>query len=251
VLAMVKHGGDRTLESRALSNLGAAYQYLGLFDKARKYLEDGIALCDLIGDRQSHAYNVVNLGGVMLLSGDPQAAQRLFEQGLSEAAVVDDAGLRAGILWELGRLVEIAGDCERAIRYLEEARGIYTETGMVARIMETAALLAQCALGQGRSEDARHAATQVWSYLQTQGTAAMDEAVATHLTVAEVFAALAELTGAGNDRSTVWAVVAAGYALVMARAERISDPQWRRSFLENVPANRAIVAWRQQLQKNG
>ncbi|MBK9710398.1 MAG: AAA family ATPase [Kouleothrix sp.] len=241
VLELVRRGGDRALEARALSNLGAAYQYLGQFDQAQQYLEQGLALCDMIGDRHGHAYNVVNLGGVMLLSGDSAAAKRLFEQGLSEATAVDDASLRAGGLWELGRLAELSADDASATSYLQEAYQIYTELGMVARVMETTALLARSALGQGRPAEAREAAMQVWRYLQEHGSAAMDEAVPTYLTIAEVCEALASSTGALADGATVRTIVAAGHALVMARAERISDPLWRRSFLENVPSNRAVV----------
>lgn len=52
-------------------------------------------------------------------------------------------------LWELGRLAALSGEHAGATCYLEEAHQIYTELGMVARVMETTALLAQFALGQG------------------------------------------------------------------------------------------------------
>ncbi|QLQ08635.1 MAG: tetratricopeptide repeat protein [Anaerolineae bacterium] len=103
VLTLVRRTGI-ALEARALSNLGAAYQYLGLFDEARAFLEQGLALCALTGDRHGRAYILVNLGGVSMLSGDLRSARRLIEQGLSEANDLDDASLRAGGLWELGRL---------------------------------------------------------------------------------------------------------------------------------------------------
>jgi len=249
VLELVQRSGDRTLESRALSNLGAAYQYLGLFDDAQRYLEKGVALCELIGDRHSHAYNVVNLGGVMLLCGDLGAAKRLFEQGLSEATAVEDACLRAGELWDLGRLAAISGDYGSAIQYLAEARQIYTELGMTARSMETMALFAKCALGQNRLEDARHDAGQAWSYLQEHGTTGMDEALPTHLALAEVFETLAASTPAEAEDPTVRAIIEAGYELVMARAARISDPRWQQSFLDNVPSNRAMVERWQRIKR--
>jgi DNA-binding SARP family transcriptional activator/tetratricopeptide (TPR) repeat protein len=237
VLDMVRRSGDYTLESRALSNLGAAYQYLGRFDEARRYLEAGIALCDLVGDRHSRAYNVVNLGGVMLLCGDP-AAKSLFEHGLIEATALDDASLRAGMLWDLGWLTEMAGEYEHAIAYLENARQSYADLGMLARQMETDARLAKCAVGQGHMGAARERALTVWDYLREHGAVAMDEALPTYLALAEVFEAL------GDDAMTQ-SVIVAGYELVMTRAAQISDSLWRQSFLENVPSNQAVVArWR-------
>jgi hypothetical protein len=43
-------------------------------------------------------------------------------------------------------------------------------------------------------------------------------------------------------------VLEAGYNLLMDRAARIEDPTTRRSFLENVPANREIVETWERLQ---
>jgi hypothetical protein len=43
----------------------------------------------------------------------------------------------------------------------------------------------------------------------------------------------------------------AGYRALMELADKLSNPEWRRSFLENVAENRAIVAWWQRLQEDG
>lgn len=241
VLTLVRRTGDRTLEARALSNLGAAYQYLGLFDEARAFLEQGLALCALTGDRHGRAYILVNLGGVSMLSGDLRSARRLIEQGLSEANDLDDASLRAGGLWELGRLDLLLGAAATARAYLEEARRIYHAHALTARVMESDALLAQCALLQGDPEQARQLAHTVWRYLRERGTAGVEEALLTYLTLADVFEALADADTASPDAVTLRAVLQEAKALVMARADRISDPHWRRSFLDNVPANRAAM----------
>lgn len=248
VLDLVRRRGDRALESRALSNLGAAYQYLGLFDEAQSCLEEGVALCELIGDRQSRAYNLVNLGGVLLLRGDLAAAQALFEQMLVEAAVVEDASLRAGLQWDLGWLAQLSGDYEQAIQWLTTARQTYLELSMAARAAEATALLGRCALGQGQPAAARQEALQAWRYLEEYGAAAMDETVVTYLSVMMVIAATALETAVPGE-PIAQMVAEAGYGLVMTRAEQISDPQWRQTFLENVPANRdMVVCWRQMQQ---
>ena len=36
-------------------------------------------------------------------------------------------------------------------------------------------------------------------------------------------------------------VIETGYRELLARARKISDPQWRQAFLENVPHNRALA----------
>jgi len=235
---LVRRDGDRKLEAQALSNLGGAYQCLGQFDLARRYLEQGLALCDLIGDRHAHAYNVANLGDVRMLSGDLAAARRLFEQALGEASAVDDIALRAGELWKLGHVAALSGDHAGAIRYLDEARQMFANLGMAAHAMEPTALLARSALGQGRTDDAETTADEAWSYLREHGPEGMEDAVLAYLTIAEVYEAIG---GAAANETTVRTIVEAGYALVMARADRISDPRWRASFLANIPSNRAMV----------
>lgn len=245
VLELVRRTGDRALESRALSNLGAAYQYLGLFDDARAFLEQGIALCALTGDRHSRAYNLVNQGGVLMLSGDLAGARRLFEQGLSEANELGDVHLYAGQLWELGRLDILTGAPATARAHLEEARRIYSDHALTARVMESDALLALCALALGEPQQARQLAGTVWRYLHESGTVGMEEALSTYLALADVFESLAGADAASPEAAARRAVLQEANALVMARADRISDPRWRRSFLDNVPANRAATTrWR-------
>jgi hypothetical protein len=34
----------------------------------------------------------------------------------------------------------------------------------------------------------------------------------------------------------------AGYRDLMARADKFTDPEWRQSFLDNIPEHRALVA---------
>ena len=53
------------------------------------------------------------------------------------------------------------------------------------------------------------------------------------------------LAAAGQDQEARLALQSA-YELVMARAEKITDPSLRKSFLENVPINRQIA---QEVQK--
>ncbi len=240
VLIQARQSNAPGLESRALSNLGAAYQYLGRFAEAQRALEEGIRICELINDRLCRAYNVVNLGGVMLLRGDLITAQRFYKEGLEEATALGDENLRAGMFYDLGWIAERQGDYAEATQYLETARQIYTELEIEAQFMEINARLAKCALGQKEFDKARAYAVQVWNYLKEQGNIAMEEDIPIHLALAEVFEA-------GEDQKTAREVIQAGYRLVMERAAQISEDQERRSFLENVPYNRAIVEWNEKL----
>jgi hypothetical protein len=83
-------------------------------------------------------------------------------------------------------------------------------------------------------EEARRLALEVWGYLKEHGRAWVTYPSRAYQTCADVFDAL-------DDRETSRAVVEAGYRELMAYADRIDDPAWRKSFLENDPFNRALV----------
>jgi hypothetical protein len=74
----------------------------------------------------------------------------------------------------------------------------------------------------------------IWTYLQEHGTKGMTFPVWAYQTCADIFDALGE-----PERSRT--AVEAGYRELMTLAEKISDSEWRASFLENVPEHRAIV----------
>jgi hypothetical protein len=69
--------------------------------------------------------------------------------------------------------------------------------------------------------------------LSQHGTAGIERPTLCYQTCADIFDAL-------GDPQTSRAAVEAGYRQLMTRAEKISDPDWRRSFIDNIPEHRAI-----------
>ena len=124
---------------------------------------------------------------------------------------------------------------QEATASFREAMEIQQRIGYLAYSTEARAGLARCALAAGRAGEALEHIHPVWDYLREQAAAGMEFAVWAHLTCVRVFRA------AGHPEESRRAL-AAGYQQLMERASRISDPAWRRSFLENVPENREIVA---------
>ena len=94
---------------------------------------------------------------------------------------------------------------------------------------------ARCLLALGRREEALPLATEVWEYLREHGTVGMENPSRAYLCAADVFAAIE--TGGVSAQ----ALIEAGYQDTMQRAEKISDLEWRQSFLENVVENRMII----------
>jgi len=107
------------------------------------------------------------------------------------------------------------------------------------------AVEARCLLALGQREAARQLATEVWAYLCEHGTDGIDYPSRVYVCVADVFGAI-ETPGVSARE-----VIKAGYRDLMQRAAKISDADWRRSFLENAAENRAIVErWESRSDSN-
>ena len=232
--------GNRAQEAAGLGDMGFKYVSLGLYRLARVTLEQALALDDAIGARRSRAYALQNLGLASFRTGDARAARRILDQSLSEMVAVNDAFGRAGTLFYLGLVLEQAGDTSGAKRRFEEASGISTDLGARAFAVDCWAGLARCALAQAQQDEARRHATDIQNYLREHGAKGLEAPVWAHQTCADIFDAL-------NEPELARSAVEAGYRELMDRAGKISEPEWRKSFLENVAEHRAIVEMREQM----
>jgi tetratricopeptide (TPR) repeat protein len=226
--------GDRKQEAAGLVNLGNNYMLLGMHRQARAAIERALLLAGAVGARRLRAYGFMNLGSTYWLSGNIRMARRLMEQALDDIVGLGDVFGRAMILQFIGEVLEDAGDAAGAERWFAEAKEILTRIGVIPETHEMSAGLARCALAQAQLEEARRLALEVWNYLKEHGGPGMSYPSHVYQTCADVFDAL-------DDRETSRAAVEAGYRELMAYADRIDDPAWRKSFLENDPFNRALV----------
>ncbi len=178
--------------------------------------------------------NLINLGEIHYFSGDNRTALRLEEEALGEARSLGNSTNEAVSLNELGLILEALEDWSAAERRYTEAREISRILNAPALEHEAVAGLAHCALAQGRLEEARQGALVTWEYLEEHGAVNMEHPMRPYGLCADVFDALGE-------RDLAQEVVDAGYRELMHRAEKISDSEWRESFLQEDPFNREIV----------
>lgn len=236
--------GNRALEASGLASLGYAYVLLGLYKQGRQALEQALELADAVGARRSRAYILQNFGLAHARSGDGRAARRILDQSLADMVAVDDNFGRAATLGYLGYVLEQSGDVAGAERRFEESRGIFTDLGALGPAADAWAGLARCNLAQGRLNEARRDATEIWTYLSEHGTEGLESPVWVYQTCADIFDAV-------GDRDRTRAAVEAGHRELMERAGKISDPEWRRSYLENVAEHRAVLEMREELNRSG
>ena len=194
---------------RALGGIPSADTSLGLASSMRRF-----ALCWVLADRGA-------LGEARAL------ATQLSEYGHAHQFPLEEGRGR----WVLAEVLRRTGELEAAEREIQVA------LEMTVPIDHSAALgtLAAIRLAQGRVEDALAVAEDAVSRCTTMGGCGMFRGAFVRLAHAEALHA----TGAHD---------AARHAIAEARArlftivDRIADPAYKKSFLENVPENSKILA---------
>lgn len=226
--------GDRAREADALLNLGYNHVLLGMYQLGRAALEQSLRIHQAIGNRRGSAYALLNLGLAHWRSGDTRAAWQVLEQAQSKVAAVGDTFGRAASLSYLALILEQSGDAAGAGQRFAEAREILSAKGVHGYATDALAGLARCALAQGNLDEARRHATEVWTHLEQHGAQGMEFPIRAYQTCAEILDALGE-----SEKSR--AAVEEGYRELIQRAEKISNIEWGRSFLENVPEHRVML----------
>ena len=126
-----------------------------------------------------------------------------------------------------------------ALARWDEAETAYHEALALGREFEAPAAIAtalagraRVALGRGEPDAAWAWADEAWALLAVHQPAAVYEPLRTYLTCYEALAANADPRADG--------VIERAHAILMEQASWIDEPEWRRSFLDNVAAHRDI-----------
>ncbi|MGB8643813.1 MAG: AAA family ATPase, partial [Anaerolineae bacterium] len=251
--------GDRYQEALVLSNLGYVDTQLGLYRQARARLEQALRLNEAIGSRRQRAYSQQNLGLVYWRSGDGRRARALLDESVREFEAVGDTSARATSLLYLAYETEQSGNPAAAIARYRQAAELFAGLGAHSLEHDAVAGLARSLTLQGQPAQSLEQATALWTFLCEHGADGMDAPIWAFQTCADVFIALAgPLTappGASADQAAgavtvngkdlgilAREAIAAGERELMRYADKITNAEWRRSFLENVPEHQALSA---------
>ena len=226
--------GDRNREADALAMLGYDYVQLGMYLAGRSPLAESIKILQSIGERRMLIYSQINLGLAYWRSGDHQAAHQILNQIQGELATMGDAFAQAAGRSYLALVQEQLGDTAGAMTGFAQATAIFARIGAQGYAADAQAGLARCAMAQNDLEGAWRHVTETLDYLAQHGTQGMEFPVWAYQTCAEIFTSLGE-----SDRAHQ--AIEEGYRDLTRRVEKISDPEWGTSFLNNVPEHKAIV----------
>jgi tetratricopeptide (TPR) repeat protein len=214
------------------SNVGYALCELGQLEDAENILRDMLVDAERMGLPMIVGGARQNLALALLRLGRFADARATAEQAIAIFARQADARSEGFARQYLARACAAAGDLERAER---EARAAVDLCASSPPALPAAlATLARVHLLTGELASARHEAKSAWELASSAGALEEGEAYVGG-TYAEALAMAGELEAARE-------VLAGARERLLARAEKIADPGLRRSFLERVPENAAVMA---------
>jgi class 3 adenylate cyclase/tetratricopeptide (TPR) repeat protein len=226
--------GDLVGQARGLNNLGYSYVIMGLYEQGAQALRQSAQISESIGAWRDVAYARLNLGLAHIGSGKTDSAIQELENGTHSLSEQGDAfGQAAGALYH-GFVLEAAHQARQAAAKHSQAVERFAYLHMTGSELDGRAGLARCFLALGDLPGARAQADLVWQHLKEPGEQALEFPIAAFLACAEVFAAC-------HDQTAARQAFARGNAELQRLAGQISDPEWRVSFLANVPSHRLLA----------
>ena len=234
-LEEVRRMGHRNGEAYHRLELGNLYRTVGDYEAARTMLQEAAAIFEQVGGKRGRGYAIFDLSLTHHYLGQEDRALALCRQGQEIMAAVGDRWGQAGGLTYLGLIREGRGELTAAAEAFAQALALKQEIEQVAWSQEDRAGLARIALAQGQIETALAHARQGLTWLRDKGLEGIEHPMQVYLSLWQVLVAAGEQAEA--DR-----LLTEAYRRVMDRAGRLEDETTRRSFLENVAENRAIVA---------
>jgi class 3 adenylate cyclase/tetratricopeptide (TPR) repeat protein len=223
-------------QANILNSLGIIHQELGNLAQAQQYLQEGLDLSKEIGDEAGQAYILANLGLVMRDQNNLEQASAHLHEGLTLAREQDDPDLISGFLSYLGTVSLTEGAYEQTQEYINEALHIQRELDLHVRTTMGLTTLATLHLQEGQPDKALDYVRQAIDILNECGGEGPETPQQDYFICFQV------LKATGHHEQARSALHAA-YELVMERADKITDPVLRQSFLKQVAINHQVVSY--------
>ena len=233
-LAIERELGDRVAEVDALISVGAFYASLGARAEAASHLEEGLRLARAVGSRAKEPYALCDLCMLALWERNSEHALASANAALDIAISVQDRRAEISAQCCVGDAELASGHYAAAAGAFEAAHAAAVSVADAQSAYEAKAGLARVALARGDARGASSFAEDVLAHLAWGGSLAGREAHVIRLTCYDA------LVRAGDVRADE--VLTAAYTALQTIAAAITDPALRRSYLENIPEHRAIVA---------
>jgi tetratricopeptide (TPR) repeat protein len=220
-LACFQEAGAITSACMTGSGLGAAYQEIGALADAERVLRETMRDAERLGVARVRLHAMHNLGMVLALRGALAEGRAVEEEAIAGFMAERDLRIAAASRFYLARILMLQGDldgAEREARASVEVSAPYAESSTVAL-----AVLASVELCQGRGAEALEHARDAMDRLASLGQIEEGEGL--------VRLAHAEALRATGHTDEAQGALADARTRLLTRADRITEPAWRDSFL--------------------
>jgi len=234
LLGIERELGSRRGEATASNNLGTVLVELGEYARGRLHLEDSLRLSCATGDLVMQSYALHGLSNVARIEGDLPGARASAQSALDLAIEGRDPVSEVEVLCTLGAVLAALGDCNTAKALCERALALATVKGLpmenIARMGIARAALAASDIGSAVRE-----ADILLASLERGDCGS--EALMIQIVCYRIFCSI--------DEGRAMSLLESAHSTLQATGAAIRDPALRKSFLENIPEHRDIVAaWR-------
>ncbi|RIK41079.1 MAG: hypothetical protein DCC55_13010 [Chloroflexi bacterium] len=206
----------------------------GEYAQARQYAQQALAEQRRLGDYVGVIETLCTLGRVHQQLGEVTIAFTLQREALQLSQASDVSMYEGLALLGIGQAHAALGASDEAVAACQQALTIQRELGQQHWVLETLSELARIALAQGRPAAALALVGEILAGRAVSAPQSAGEPLGIALICYRV------LQATGDPRAGQ--VLAGAYQQLQAQAATIEDPQLRHSFLNNVAANREIVA---------
>jgi tetratricopeptide (TPR) repeat protein len=222
-------------ETIGTSNLGYILLQLGRFKESRQALSRAIRLAEDINARRMKAYGLLNLALAYWRSREPGEGQGIIQEQVFPEfeATQDRYGMGIANLY-LGLCYESNNDHTSSTAAFGKALEVMRDINVPGPYMDALAGLVRSELKQGEIDQACERNDELWSFLRKEGAGGLEFPILAYQTCASVFETCKDLSNAKRARKE-------GYEELINRAERISDEQWRKTYLQNIPEHQEAI----------
>ncbi len=223
--------GDVRSMALARSNQGVALNAMGAYSEAERTLRAGLEAAEPLGLARILCVIQQNLGFSLAHTGRLEEAQGLLSRSIRESILQRNRRFEAGARVYLAIAALYARKLEIADA---EARAAADAMGTSSVGVYALGALALSEIMRGRLEEAKVTVTRALNAMEALGGAIEEGEGIARLAHIELLVALGDEVGARH------ALGIAKESLV-GRANMISNPEWRRSFLEVVPEHKRTM----------
>jgi len=222
-----ERAGDHRNACLARVNAGYASLELGAYAEAERTLRDALDAAERMGLSSVVATARQNLGMALARQGSLDEARAVELQALEVFETQGHARMQVNTRVALSLIGALAGDPRFAAREAQTA--VEAARALPALRAHGLAALARALLDLGRSDEALTAATQAMEILGSLDGIEEGESL--------IRLSHAEALEATGHRAEARAAFVAAAERLRVRAAKLTDPGWRKGFLERVPDN--------------